>query len=98
MLAALTREVEARHPWTKGHATRVADLAVTVAHALDWDEAEIERLRVGCLLHDVGKLSLTTALLGKPGPLSVLEQVQMRTHPAAGARLIAHMEAAQSAL
>jgi HD-GYP domain-containing protein (c-di-GMP phosphodiesterase class II) len=98
MLAALTRAVETRHPSTKGHAGRVAELALAVARSLAWDESELAKLRLGALIHDVGKLSLETRLLGKPGPLTTLEQALMRTHPAAGARLISHLDEARPGL
>lgn len=98
MLAALTRALETRHPWTRGHASRVADLAVAVARSLGWEEAEIERVRLGGLIHDVGKLALATDLLGKPGPLTMLEQAQMRRHPTVGARLVAQTHAAEAAI
>lgn len=98
MLAALTRAVEARHPWTRGHASRVAELAVAVARSLDWDETEVERVRLGGLVHDVGKLALPTELLGRPGPLTILEQAQVQTHPTSGARLVAQSHTAEPAL
>jgi putative nucleotidyltransferase with HDIG domain len=98
MLAALTRAVEVRHPWSRGHSSRVADLAAVVARALGWDESEVERVRLGGLIHDVGKLALASELLGKPGPLTVLEQAHVRTHPTAGARLVAQTHAAEPAV
>ena len=98
MLAELTQAVEESHPWTRGHARRVADLALAVAEALGWDEARLDVVRSGSLLHDVGKLLLPTELLGKPGPLSESELEEVRTHPAAGARLIAGTPEARDAL
>lgn len=98
MLAALTRAVETRHPWTSGHASRVADLTAAVARSLGWSESDVARLRVGALVHDVGKLSLATELLGKPGPLSAPELAQVRTHPAEGMRLVAQVDEARPGL
>ena len=98
MLAALTRAVEARHPWSRGHAGRVADLATAVARSLGWDAAEVERVRLGSLVHDVGKLALATELLGKPGALTVPELAEVRTHPTAGARLVAQTHGAEAAV
>ncbi len=98
MLAELTEAVEESHPWTRGHARRVADLALSVAEALGWEEARLEAVRAGSLLHDVGKLMLPSELLGKPGPLTEPELEQVRTHPAAGARLIAGAPGARDAI
>lgn len=94
MLAALMRALEARHPSSRGHASRVAELALPVARALAWSERDVARLRVGAVVHDLGKLALATELLGKPGPLTALELAQVRRHPIAGARIVEQIEAA----
>jgi HD-GYP domain-containing protein (c-di-GMP phosphodiesterase class II) len=91
MLLELTRAVESRHPWTRGHAHRVGALALAVARALDWDERQLEAVRVGAQLHDVGKLSLAPEVLGKPGPLTAAELEEVRRHPSAGARIVASL-------
>jgi HD-GYP domain-containing protein (c-di-GMP phosphodiesterase class II) len=98
VLAELTEAVEECHPWTRGHARRVGDLALPVAEALGWEGSRLEAVRAGSLLHDVGKLLLPTELLGKPGPLTESELVEVRSHPAAGARLIAGTSEAGNAL
>jgi HD-GYP domain-containing protein (c-di-GMP phosphodiesterase class II) len=98
MLGELTEAVEASHPWTRGHARRVAGLAVSVAEALEWEGARLRAVHAGSLLHDVGKLLLPTELLGKPGALTEAEFVEVRTHPAAGARLIVGAPEAREAL
>jgi HD-GYP domain-containing protein (c-di-GMP phosphodiesterase class II) len=98
MLVALTRAVETRHPWMRGHGNRVTDLALTVARSLGWDERELEAVRLGSLLHDVGKLSLSRELLGKPGPLTPTELEVVRRHPEAGARLVGTLARTHPAL
>jgi HD-GYP domain-containing protein (c-di-GMP phosphodiesterase class II) len=98
MLPELTEAVEESHPWTRGHAQRVADLALSVAEGLGWEESRLRAVRAGSLLHDVGKLLLPTELLGKPGALTKAEFDEVRTHPAAGARLIVGTPEARDAL
>jgi HD-GYP domain-containing protein (c-di-GMP phosphodiesterase class II) len=88
MLAVLTRALERRHPWTEGHAERVASLALAVARSLDWEQHQLAAVQVGALLHDVGKLALDSDLLGKPGPLTPAERARVQTHPLEGARLV----------
>jgi putative nucleotidyltransferase with HDIG domain len=98
MLRELTRAVEAAHPWTHGHATRVCALATSVATTLGWDERDLETVRLGGLLHDVGKLALPSELLGRPGPLTAEELAVVRTHPAAGAQILRSLPDARAAL
>jgi putative nucleotidyltransferase with HDIG domain len=97
MLAALSSAIEARDPYTRGHSARVATLAEAVARRLGWAECHLEALRVGGALHDVGKLTLPAAVLSKPGPLTRDELRAIRTHPAAGARMIESIHSVRSA-
>jgi putative nucleotidyltransferase with HDIG domain len=98
MLASLSRAIEARDPYTRGHSVRVTALAESVARWLGWNEPQLETLRIGGALHDVGKLSIPSRVLYKPGPLTPGELVEMREHPAAGARLIEPIASARCAL
>ena len=98
MLAVLARAVERRHPWTEGHADRVASLALAVARSLGWGAEELAAVRVGALLHDIGKLSLRPEVLGKPGPLTAAEKAEVQTHPMEGARLVLRLPDAKPAL
>lgn len=98
MLVELTRAVEAAHPWTHGHGSRVSALAASVGRALGWSESLLETVRLASLLHDVGKLALPTELLGRPGPLTAAELEVVREHPVAGARILRSFPAAGRAL
>jgi len=88
MVEALAYAIEARDPATRGHGTRVTALAEAIAVRLGWEEAKIEGLRLGALLHDVGKLAISVRVLAKPGPLDEHEVRLVRTHPLVGARLV----------
>ena len=83
---------------TAAHCTRVTQLACTLATWMGWDEHRLQRLRVGARLHDIGKVMISEAILRKRGPLSTEELGEIRTHPAAGARLIAPVGPAQDAI
>jgi putative two-component system response regulator len=98
MLAALASAQAARDPSTAAHCQRVTDLAVRLAAWMGWDADRLERLRVGARLHDIGKVMISERILSKRGPLSPQELAEIRTHPAAGARLIAPVGPAQDAL
>lgn len=89
MVTALTRALELQDPASPGHGLRVAALAEAVARRLGWEERSLRALRMGALLHDVGKLTLAQRVLEKSGPLSEDERAQIRTHPRAGVRILA---------
>ena len=87
MLASIARALEQRDQ-TLGHGARVAALAEPVAMQLGWDSERIRSLRFAAPLHDVGKVKVRPQLLGKPGPLTLEEVAEIRSHPAAGAELV----------
>jgi HD-GYP domain-containing protein (c-di-GMP phosphodiesterase class II) len=97
MLATISRALEERDQ-TQGHGARVAALAEPVARLLGWDEERIEGLRFGAPLHDIGKVTVRGDVLRKPGPLTIGELTEIRTHPTAGAALVAPLRSARHAL
>jgi putative nucleotidyltransferase with HDIG domain len=98
MLTALAQAIEARDPFARGHAARVTALAEIVAQRLGWDESDVARLRMGGLLHDIGKLAVQVDVLRKPAALTVEEKAQMRAHPAVGAGMLQQVEEARGAV
>jgi putative nucleotidyltransferase with HDIG domain len=88
-LLALSRAIETRDPHSAGHAARVGFMAEVVAERVGWDEADVEVLRMGAALHDVGKLRVSERILRKPGPLDEGELAEMRRHPEEGALMVA---------
>src|SRR6266545_2012521 len=98
MLAALASAQAARDPSTAAHCARVTYLAGQVAAWMGWDDERLRRLGVGARLHDIGKVMISETILRKRGPLSPQELAEIRTHPAAGARLITPVGPAQDAL
>jgi len=88
MLIDFARAIEARDPYSSGHAARVTALAEVIAARLGWDDDKIEVLRIGAALHDIGKLAVSDSVLRKPGPLSEPELIEVRSHPEEGARML----------
>jgi HD-GYP domain-containing protein (c-di-GMP phosphodiesterase class II) len=88
-LLALSDAIEARDPYTRGHSVRVARMAHAVGLRLGCSHGSLSLLDLGGALHDVGKLVVSEAILGKPGPLTERELAEVRAHPEAGARLVA---------
>jgi len=98
VLKMLTGAIEARDPYTRGHSTRVTDLAEAVARALGWSEERIASLRLGGPLHDIGKLAVSHEVLHKEGELDDDELAEIREHPKAGARLLLRVAALRAAI
>ena len=73
---------------TRGHCERVRAYAEVLGEELGLDDEEIDRLRWGALLHDIGKIRVAPAVLNKRGRLDDAEWALVRRHPEAGAKLI----------
>ncbi len=80
--AAFGEVVDSKSPFTSGHSERVAKIADALAARLGVAPARRRWLRRGALLHDVGKLGVSNAILDKPAPLDDDEWVCMRAHAA----------------
>lgn len=87
-LEALARTTDANSPWTAGHSVRVTGIAVALAEADGLDEATVELVRQGSLLHDIGKLAVPQAVLDKPGRLTEAERHLIETHPVVGEQIL----------
>ena len=85
---ALAAALDARDPYTAGHSERVSRFSVAMGEELGLDAQSIETLRLGALLHDIGKIGVPDEVLRKPGILSAAEFESIKTHPTAGARIL----------
>ncbi|MFC4639622.1 HD domain-containing phosphohydrolase [Deinococcus hohokamensis] len=83
---ALGLALEARDDVTMGHTDRVTGLALRLGQRLSLGQGQLEALRLGAYLHDIGKMAVPDAALHKPGPLNEDEWVVMRRHASEGAR------------
>ena len=85
---AFARAVEAKSPYTQGHAERVTHYALSIAERLGLDARQKETLRQGGLLHDVGKICVPDVVLDKPGRLTPEELAIIQEHPVRGASIV----------
>lgn len=85
---ALANSLEAKDPYTVGHSQRVAALAERVAQTLGLPEREIQYIRMAGLLHDIGKIGISEAVINKPGPLTPSEYAHIQTHPLISERIL----------
>ena len=87
-IRALAAALDARDPYTAGHSERVSALSVMIGRGLKIGDSDLDVVRLGALLHDIGKIGLSDAVLRKPGPLTPEEFEQIKRHPALGARIL----------
>jgi putative two-component system response regulator len=89
---ALAGAMTIRDDTTGGHVQRLAVLAVRLGQAIGLDPQELETVRLGASLHDIGKIGIPDRVLLKPGPLDVEEKTLMRSHTVIGDRLLASVD------
>ncbi len=85
MLAAA---IDEKDPYTRGHSGRVAKYSMIIGEYLKMDSAELDRLRISALLHDVGKIGVDDRVLKKPGKLTDEEFELMKQHTVKGANIM----------
>ena len=87
-IEALVCALEAKDRYTAGHSRRVADIAVAIGSKLNFSDDDIEDLRWGGLLHDVGKIAVDQLIQNKPGRLTPEEYEHIMIHAHVGANIV----------
>jgi putative nucleotidyltransferase with HDIG domain len=87
-VGSLANALDARDRYTAGHSQRVSQLAASIAETIKLSAAEVEIIRVGALLHDIGKIGIPDAVLQKPSVLSDAEFALIKQHPTIGVRIL----------
>ncbi len=87
-LIGIAQELDSRDVGTARHCQTVACYAESIARELDLEEHVVESVRLAGLLHDVGKIGVPSSIVGKCGPLSDPEWLEMRDHPRIGAAIL----------
>ena len=85
---AMSQVVETRDPYTAGHERRVAELATAIGTELSLTDAELDGLRLGALIHDIGKIAVPAEILAKPGRLSTVEFNLIKQHAQSGYEIL----------
>ena len=87
-IRALAAALDARDPYTAGHSERVSVLSVAIGRQLRLGDEAMEVLRLGALLHDIGKIGVPDEVLRKPGALTAAEYDAIKQHPVLGALIL----------
>jgi putative nucleotidyltransferase with HDIG domain len=88
LVLAFANALDAKSPWTMGHSERVAFFALAIAKEMQFNEYDMEMLKIGSLLHDIGKLGTYDVILEKTEPLTAKEWELIKMHPAKGADIL----------
>ncbi|MFC2157082.1 PAS domain S-box protein [Acidobacteriota bacterium] len=84
--------VEIRDPYTAGHQKRVAELARAIAVEMALPEDQVEGVYMAGVIHDLGKISVPSEILSKPGKLSEIEFRLIKSHPQVGFDILKEIE------
>lgn len=88
---ALAAAIDGKDPYTRGHSERVADYSAAMAIELGLPDEEVEKIRIGGLMHDLGKLAIEDKILRKPAQLTDEEFEIMREHPERGTKIMSQI-------
>ncbi len=91
-IEAVALTVEKRDPYTAGHQRRVAQLAAAMAEDMGLSESRVHGLRLGAMIHDIGKIYIPAEILTRPGKLSEVEFKLIQTHPEVGFEIMRGVE------
>lgn len=91
-LRGLVHAIETKDAYTRGHAERVSQIAEMIAREMGLPERKCRVLRIAALMHDVGKLVVSTTILQKPGKLTEDEYEHMKQHPLHGFDIVSEID------
>ncbi len=91
-LHAVAKVVEAHDPYTAGHELRVGKISADIAREMGWSEEKCSTLLLIGMVHDIGKISIPSEILSKPGKLSAIEFELVKTHAEQGYQILRDVE------
>jgi putative nucleotidyltransferase with HDIG domain len=87
-VSSLASALDARDPYTAGHSLRVSEYSCAIARAMNVPPQEHELIRVGALLHDIGKIGISDVVLQKQARLTPEEEALIQQHPVIGRKIL----------
>lgn len=97
-VGSLAQALDARDAYTAGHSRRVSEYSYAIAKAMSVPEQDLDTIRVGALLHDLGKIGISDLVLQKPGRLTPEENELIRQHPVIGKRILENVQGLEAYL
>ncbi|WP_345320863.1 HD domain-containing phosphohydrolase [Candidatus Villigracilis proximus] len=97
-LEGWARALELRDKETEGHSRRVTEITLKIAYAMNISEEDLEHIRRGAILHDIGKMSIPDEILHKPGKLTNEEREIIKEHPDTAYKLLSPIPFLKKAL
>jgi putative nucleotidyltransferase with HDIG domain len=85
---SMANALDARDHYTAGHSRRVSEFACAIAREMNVPAADTESIRIGALLHDIGKIGIADSVLQKPGRLTAKEYALIQEHPTIGRKIL----------
>ena len=87
---AMSESIDHRDPLTYNHSKRVAQLSVALAEEISLSHGQLTTIELSALVHDIGKIGISSEILMKPGKLTAEERAQMELHPVIGYDMLRH--------
>ena len=97
-VGSLAQALDARDAYTAGHSRRVSEYSCAIANAMNLSEDDLEVIRIGGLLHDLGKIGISDLVLQKPGRLTPEETELIQQHPVIGKRILENVQGLEAYL
>ncbi len=92
IIQAMSSTSEMRDPYTAGHQKRVKELAVAIGKKMKIDQEQLEGLKFAGIIHDIGKISVPSDILSKPGKINQMEYEVIKNHCQVGFELLSTIE------
>ena len=87
-IKALANAEEEKDAYTRGHCERVMNYALSIGKSLHLSDSDMDALKSGAILHDIGKIGIPEQILNKEGPLTNEEFALIKQHPSVGTRIL----------
>lgn len=92
IITAMSMALESRDPYTAGHQHRVSEISVAIGSEMGLEEEQIHAMYMASMVHDIGKISIPSEILSKPGKLNDLEFKLIQTHSEVGYNILKEID------